>query len=84
MKRLALHVEVHHENGSYWAEAPQLPGCFAAGQTVADLLDSVEEAVALYLAPAEPDELPIAIKLVGLEVTLRSGQPLAAPFLTAG
>ncbi|OAI39294.1 hypothetical protein AYO39_00420 [Actinobacteria bacterium SCGC AG-212-D09] len=83
MKHPALRVDVHHENGSYWAEATQLPGCFAAGDTVADLLDSVEEAVALYLASAEADVLPVAIKLVGLEFTLQSDEPLAAVSLTA-
>ena len=47
MEQLALHVDVHHEEGSYWAEVRELPGCFAAGDTVAELIESVEEAVAV-------------------------------------
>src|SRR5450755_1441050 len=31
MRQLALHVDVHHEDGSYWAEVRELPGCFASG-----------------------------------------------------
>ena len=35
-----LHVDVHREDGSYWAEVRELPGCFASGATVAELLAS--------------------------------------------
>src|SRR5438270_878200 len=53
MEQQALHVDVHHEDGSYWAEVRELPGCFAAGDTIAELIESVEEGVALYLASPE-------------------------------
>jgi predicted RNase H-like HicB family nuclease len=56
MEQLALHVDVHHEEDSCWAEVRELPGCFAAGDTVAELIESIEEAVALYLAPPEAGE----------------------------
>jgi hypothetical protein len=46
-----LHVDIHHEDGSYWAEVRELPGCFASGDTAAELIESVEEAVALYSLP---------------------------------
>ena len=79
MEQLALHVDVHHEEGSYWAEVRELPGCFAAGDTVAELIASVEEAVALYLAPPEADEAPpIAIELAGFDLALESDKPLQA------
>jgi predicted RNase H-like HicB family nuclease len=58
MEQLALHVDVHHEDSSYWAEVRELPGCFASGDTVGELIESVEEAVALYLAPPEAEEAP--------------------------
>lgn len=77
MKHLALRVDVHHEEGSYWAEVHELPGCFAAGDTVAELIESAEEAVALYLAPPEAEELPpVSIELASFDLALESEQPL--------
>jgi len=79
MEQRALHVNVHHEEGSYWAEVQELPGCFASGDTVAELIESIEEAVALYLAPEGVDEAPpVAIELAGFELSLESDQPLQA------
>jgi len=48
---------VHHEDGSYWAEVPELPGCFAAGDTLDELKESLIEAIVLYLG-GEPPERP--------------------------
>ncbi len=74
-----LHVNVHHEDGSYWAEVAELPGCFASGDTVAELIESVEEAVALYLAPPDAEDAPpVAVELAGFELSLESEKPLQA------
>lgn len=74
-----LHVNVHREDGSYWAEVQELPGCFASGDTVPELIDSVEEAVALYLAPPDANEPPpVAINLAGFDLSLESEKPLQA------
>ena len=78
MEQLALHVDVHREDGSYWAEVRELPGCFASGDTAAELIESVEEAVALYLAPPEGEEPSVAIELAGFELSLESEQPVQA------
>jgi predicted RNase H-like HicB family nuclease len=78
MQQLALHVDVHREDGSYWAEVRELPGCFASGDTVAELIESVEEAVALYLAPPEGEAPSVTIKLAGFELSLESEQPVQA------
>ena len=79
MEKLAVHVDVHHEEGSYWAEVRELPGCFASGDTVAELIEAVEEAVALYLAPPEADEVPpVAVELAGFDLSLESEQPVQA------
>jgi predicted RNase H-like HicB family nuclease len=76
-----LHVDVHHEDTAYWAEVRELPGCFASGETVAELFASVEEAAQLYLAPKRPP-LPPAPELVGLrlavEASCRQRSPEAA------
>jgi predicted RNase H-like HicB family nuclease len=46
-------ARIHHEDGTYWAEVPELPGVFASGDTVDELLDGLKEAVALYLGDGE-------------------------------
>lgn len=78
MEQQVLHVDVHREDGSYWAEVRELPGCFASGDNAAELIESVEEAVALYLAPPEGEAPPLAIELSGFDLSLESDQPLQA------
>lgn len=43
-------ARIHIEDGSYWADVPELPGCFASGDTLDELFESLQEGVALYLA----------------------------------
>jgi predicted RNase H-like HicB family nuclease len=59
-------ARIHHEEGTYWAEVPELPGAFASGDTLDELLEGLHEAVALYLGdgeqtPAEVSELKLAV-----------------------
>lgn len=90
MEQQVLHVDVHREDGSYWAEVRELPGCFASGDNAAELIESVEEAVALYLAPPEGEAAggdrtlrvrpvarvgPAAASRVGLAVTVCGSVP---------
>jgi len=44
-----LTVNVHLEDGSYWADVPELPGCFASGDTLDELFSSAREGIQLYL-----------------------------------
>jgi predicted RNase H-like HicB family nuclease len=46
---MELTARVHQEDGSYWAEVLELPGCFASGQSLDELREALEEAVALCL-----------------------------------
>lgn len=46
-------ASVHWEDGSVWAEVPELPGCFASGASLDDLRTALDEAVRLYLADSE-------------------------------
>lgn len=46
---MELHVKLHAEDGTFWAEVQELPGCFAAGADLGELTDSLNEALALYL-----------------------------------
>lgn len=60
-------LEYDPEVDSYSAVCPELPGCASAGQTEEEARRGIEEAIRLYLSPAEID-LPPAAKLV--EVTV--------------
>jgi predicted RNase H-like HicB family nuclease len=41
------------EAGSFSAVCPELPGCASAGETEEEAQQNIEEAIRLYLAPAE-------------------------------
>ena len=47
--RVEITANIRLEDGSYWAEVPALPGCFAAGTTLDELVDSLREGIELYL-----------------------------------
>lgn len=60
-------LEYDPEAGSYSAVCPELPGCASAGDTEAEAERGIQEAIRLYLSPADLDLSPTA-KLV--EVTV--------------
>jgi predicted RNase H-like HicB family nuclease len=43
-----LTVRVHEEEGSYWAEVLELPGCFASGDSLDQLREALDEAIRLH------------------------------------
>lgn len=49
-------VLVHEEDGAYWAEVEDLPGCFASGHDLDELRNAVVEAITLYLSKGPADE----------------------------
>lgn len=50
---MELTANIHREDGSYWADVPELPGCFASGDTFDELFDSLREGICLYLEEGE-------------------------------
>lgn len=46
--RLTLNVR-EEADGSLWAEVEELPGCFASGRDLDELMEAMDEAVTLYL-----------------------------------
>jgi predicted RNase H-like HicB family nuclease len=56
-----IRVKIHLEDGSMWATVDDMPGVFATGDTLDELRESLEEAVALYLAKPGEEPLPVAI-----------------------
>ena len=50
-------VIVHSaEEGGYWAEVPDLPGCYTEADTLDELNANIREAISLYLEDA-PDNV---------------------------
>ena len=73
---MELHARIHEEDGSYWAEVAELPGCFASGDSPPELVEALQEAVALYLSP-EPEAAPVAthVSSISMQVADRDLQP---------
>lgn len=46
---MELHVKLHAEDAGFWAEVQEVPGCFAAGGTLEELAESLNEALSLCL-----------------------------------
>lgn len=67
--RMEITANIRLEEGSYWADVPALPGCFASGQDLNELFDSLQEGIELYLddeqtelsAPERPLKLKAAV-----------------------
>jgi len=62
-----LTAQIHNEDGSYWANVPELPGVFATGDTLDELFDSLREGVVLVLAD---DSEPASIRLEGAVISV--------------
>jgi predicted RNase H-like HicB family nuclease len=53
-----FHATVHFADDSYWAEVAELPGCFASGDTEAELQAALVEAIRMCAGDEFPgDEL---------------------------
>ena len=46
------------DEGGYTVYVPSLPGCISEGDTEEDSLKNIQEAIELYLEPAEDDWVP--------------------------
>ena len=42
---MTIKVIVHEEDGGYWAEVPEMPGCVTEGDTLDDLVKYLWEAI---------------------------------------
>ncbi len=49
-------VIIEKDEHGYYAYAPELEGCQTQGDTLAEVLANMREAVALYLETLSPDE----------------------------
>jgi predicted RNase H-like HicB family nuclease len=55
--RYAVVIEKAH--GNYSAYVPDLPGCIATGETVAEVQQLIREAIELHISGMREDGLPI-------------------------
>ncbi len=61
-------AEVHFEDGSYWAQVRELPGCFASGDTLDELFEGLREAIQTTLDDEEAvGNLHIASAIISSE-----------------
>jgi predicted RNase H-like HicB family nuclease len=44
---------IHEEDGKYWAEVRELPGCFASGKDLDELSEALIEAINMCITPAD-------------------------------
>lgn len=58
---MELTAHIHVEDGSYWADVPDLPGCFASGETLDELFESLQQGIALYLADEGQQSGPLHV-----------------------
>jgi predicted RNase H-like HicB family nuclease len=47
------------EDGYWVAECPSLPGCISQGKTRENAVNNIRDAIELYIAVLEEDDLPI-------------------------
>lgn len=50
----------HHEDGSYWVEFPDLPGCQTFGSTISETMEYAQEALSGYLITVFEEGQPLA------------------------
>jgi predicted RNase H-like HicB family nuclease len=71
-RRMDLTALIHTEGDGYWAEVKELPGCFATGDTVDELLEALREGISLCL---DADQAVAPLHLASATLTDR---PLTA------
>ncbi len=68
MKNYLLKVEVESpEEGGYFAACPDLRGCHAEGDTIAEALENVEDAARIIIELCMEDGLPLPPELEAAE-----------------
>ena len=56
-----LTITIRLEDGGMWATVEEFPGVFATGDTLAELRESLEEGISMYLTG--PNKSAVAVKL---------------------
>ena len=76
---LVIIEEPQHEEESYGAYCPDLPGCVATGSTEEEVIDLMAEAIELHLEGMIEDGEPIPQRTVrAVEIAIHEPKPVAA------
>ena len=46
-------IHKDEQEGGYWGECPELPGCYSQGDSLDELMTNIHEAIELYLDEPE-------------------------------
>ena len=57
MERSFTAVVHQGDDGTFWAQVEELPGCFATGDDLHELQEALVEAIMMYLA--KPEQAPV-------------------------
>jgi predicted RNase H-like HicB family nuclease len=58
--QMNVKIVVHEaDEGGFWAEVPALPGCVSQGETMAELIANMREAIQAWL-DTEPTRRPVS------------------------
>jgi predicted RNase H-like HicB family nuclease len=76
---MELTVRIHREDASYWAEVVELPGCFASGETVDELVEALRESVNLCLDSPPGRGARAPFELAEMKLAVPSPQPATRP-----
>ena len=63
---MSIYTAIVHEaeEGGYWAEVPDLPGCVTEADTLDELKEMLKDAITGYLEVASEDAKPIGSALM--------------------
>jgi predicted RNase H-like HicB family nuclease len=57
---IIIKIPIHNDEDMFWAEVPQLPGCYSQGKTMSEFEENIFEAIFAYLETLnESDPLKI-------------------------
>jgi predicted RNase H-like HicB family nuclease len=69
MAQITFNVLIHEEDGSFWSEVKELPGCFASGFSMDELQEATFEAIQMWLPDGivleDPKWAPVKQKTPG-------------------
>jgi predicted RNase H-like HicB family nuclease len=72
----SLHIEVHREDGRFWTQVTEWPGCFATGETLQELMEAGQDNLALCVTLDGHDLTDIKVRIDGIDLRIGSEQPL--------
>ena len=52
-------IHKDEQEGGFWGECSELPGCYSQGESIEELMKNIREAVELYLEDDEEVYLPV-------------------------